>query len=222
MPRLHHPAVSLTDAALGFEAAFFALRLGRRPKGTARARALGRSLTGLFAATSVASSCGAVLHGLVPDRNSTANRVLWRVSLIAIGGAALSGWSIGARLRLPPSAASRVERVAAAEFAAYALLAASTTLPYRIAIANYLPAAVFLALALAAQAARSDRRRGARIGLIALALTFVAAAVQAKSIALHPRYFDHNALYHAIQGVAIAMLFGSARRLIDPPAYETS
>ena len=44
-----------------------------------------------------------------------ANRLLWRTSLIAIGGGAVAGWSIGARLGLPAAQAARVERLALAE-----------------------------------------------------------------------------------------------------------
>jgi hypothetical protein len=222
LPRLHEPAVSLTDAALAVEAAAFALRLRREPADTPKARALKRAFVGFFAATSVASTCGAILHGLVPDKESTSNRVLWRISMIAIGGAALSGWSLGARLLLPAPAATRVERLAATEFAAYTLLAGGTSIPYKVAIANYLPAAAFLGVALGAEARRPGAGPGARQGLAALCLTFAAAVVQARGIAIHPRWFDHNALYHVIQGVAIAVLFASARNLLESRAPQPS
>ncbi len=42
----------------------------------------------------------------------------------------------------------------------------------------------------------------------------VAAGVQQLGIALHPVYFDHNALYHLIQAVAVLMLFLSARGIV--------
>ena len=58
-------------------------------------------------------------------------------------------------------------------------------------------------------------RRGARLGLAGLGLTFVAAGVQAGRVGLHPRLFDHNALYHAIQGVAVAVFYLSARALAE-------
>ena len=40
-------------------------------------------------------------------------------------------------------------------------------------------------------------------GIIGLVLTFVAAGVQQAALGVHPRYFDHNALYHLIQGLAL-------------------
>ena len=219
MPRLHDPAVSLTDAALGLEAAVLAIRLAqedRRPETSsqraARTAALRRSFVSLFAATSVASSCGALLHGVATDPRSIPHRALWRASLVAIGLAALSGWSIGARLALPSREADRVVRLATLESGAYALVVSSRDLPYWVALANYLPAAAFLSGALARAARGPGPRRPALLGLVALALTFIAAAVQARKIALH-RFFDHNALYHAIQAVAVALFFRSAQGL---------
>ena len=44
--------------------------------------------------------------------------------------------------------------------------------------------------------------------IIGVVLTFVAAGVQVGEIALHPQWFNHNALYHLIQVIA---LFGIAR-----------
>ena len=217
MPRLHDPAVSLTDAALGLEAAAFAARLWREPPtGSPRPRsaALRRAFVGFFAATSVASSAGALLHGVVPAPLAPAHRLLWRASLVSIGGAALAGWSIGARLALPPTGAATVERLAALWFGGYALVAGTRDLPYRVAIANYLPSAAFLAASMVRASQRPRTDRGARLGLAGLGLTFVAAGVQAGRVGLHPRLLDHNALYHAIQGLAVALFFLSARALL--------
>ena len=222
MPTIHDPAVSLTDAALGAEAAWFAARLGRRPSvpHDARRQALRRSFVGFFVATSVASTAGAILHGLVPDRTSLVHRMLWRTSLIAIGAGALTGWSIGARLLLPAAPAARVERLAATEFVAYALVAAATTLPYRAAIANYLPAAAFLGIGFIPHARRPGGGPAAGHGLAGLGLTAVAAVVQARNLRIGPRWLDHNALYHLIQAVAIAAFHRSATRLLDEAPTE--
>jgi hypothetical protein len=40
-----------------------------------------------------------------------------------------------------------------------------------------------------------------------MVLTLVAAVVQQRRIALHPAYFNHNALYHAIQAIALGMIY---------------
>jgi hypothetical protein len=140
--------------------------------------------------------------------------MLWRGSLISIGGAALAGWSIAARLAARPDQAVAVERLAALEFGAYACVAASRDLPYGVAIANYLPAAVALGASMAGASRRPATRRGARLGLAGIGLTFLAAGVQAGRVGLHSRVFDHNALYHAIQALASAVVYAAAVALL--------
>ena len=83
---------------------------------------------------------------------------------------------------------------------------------FLIAICNYLPAVAFL---LAALVARFLQRRETPVlvGAAGLGLTFVAAGLQQAGIGLDPRYFNHNALYHVIGGVALAMLYWCARTL---------
>jgi hypothetical protein len=56
----------------------------------------------------------------------------------------------------------------------------------------------------------SSSRRSA-LSAASLGLTFVAAAVQQARVALHPRYFDHNALYHLIQAAGLYLVFRGAR-----------
>ena len=75
----------------------------------------------------------------------------------------------------------------------------------------YVPA---LLLFLAAATARA-LRRGAGWGLIALglALSAVAAVLQQLQVALHPTYFDHNAVYHVVQAAALVVLYLGFRRV---------
>ncbi|MGH7254227.1 MAG: DUF6962 family protein, partial [Nitrospirales bacterium] len=42
-----------------------------------------------------------------------------------------------------------------------------------------------------------------------------AAAVQVGQVALHPLYFDLNALYHLIQAVAFFLIYWGARHLLN-------
>jgi hypothetical protein len=44
-------------------------------------------------------------------------------------------------------------------------------------------------------------------------LIFVGAAIQAGRIGVHPRYFDHNALYHFVDAVAAWLIYVAARGL---------
>jgi hypothetical protein len=106
--------------------------------------------------------------------------------------------------------------VALVAHAAYLLGLARTNPPYAVAIATYLPGAIALAAGLVRRLRDPVTRGAAAIGLAGLGLTFGAAAVQVRRIAVHPRLFDHNATYHAIQAVAIACFYAAARRFVQP------
>src|SRR5207244_3794323 len=111
--------------------------------------------------------------------------ILWRITLIAIGVTAASAWAIGARVLFPAPTARRIVIAAAAAFAAYCVVTLFITQDFRAAVVFYLPAVLFL--------------------LVALSVAYAPA--------LHPRYFNHNALYHLIQALALWLLFLGLRRL---------
>jgi len=217
--RLHEPAVALTDLAIGVEAGAFAIALARAGRGAAirgaREAAIRRWFVVFFAATSVAAIAGAALHGLLPDRDGPARRRLWRVSLGSIGVAGLSAWCLGALLALPRAAALHVRRLAVVAHAAYLVGLARTNPPYAVAIATYLPGALALGAALVRRLRDPVARGAAGLALAGLGLTFGAAAVQLRRIAIHPRLFDHNATYHTIQAIAVACFYAAARRFVQ-------
>lgn len=218
--RIHEPAVALTDLAIGVEAGLFALlmaRAGNDDGGRSPEAVAGRRWFAVFfGATSAAALAGAALHGLFPDRQRPARLRLWRVSLGSIGVAGLSAWCLGAVLSLPRAAATRVERMMMAVHAAYLVVLSQTNPPYRVAIATYLPGALALGAALIRRLTDPLVRAPAAIALAGLGLTFGAAAVQVRRLAVHPRLFDHNATYHTIQAVAIACFYVAARGFTQP------
>src|SRR5947208_1594961 len=79
--------------------------------------------------------------------------------------------------------------------------------------------AIALARARSGDAKRASREVSLRrwfvvfFGATALA-AIVAAAIQVRHIAVHPRLFDHNASYHATQAVAVACFYAAARRFV--------
>ena len=98
------------------------------------------------------------------------------------------------------------------ELVVYAAIVLSGDRPVAVAVCEYLPAALFL---LAVLIARFARRREATVlvGAAGLGLTFVASGLQQAGIGLHPRWFNHNALYHLLEGIALATLYWCARAL---------
>lgn len=199
------PDVTLTDLGLALEcAAFAALLLG---SGGAPAR---RWFAGFFGVVGAAAALGAVEHGFMADKASPAAVAVWTGTLFGVGLAAVAGWGAGARLVLGARAARAVTAGAALAFVAYAAVVARVDRSFAVAIAFYLPAALFLLVAFVVAARRGDAR--ARAGAWGLGLTFVAAAVQQGRLGLHPQYFNHNALYHVIQATGLYLVFRGARR----------
>ncbi len=165
-----------------------------------------------FAAVGASTLFGGTVHGFFPDETSLGNRILWPATLILIGLAGFTGWAIGARLMFSARVARWITYAAALKLIAYAIIVVFTTRDFLVAVADYVPAALFLLAGLLV----AYRREPARPLLAAaggLVLTFVAAAIQQAEIALHPSYFDHNALYHVIQAVALVLVYVGARQL---------
>jgi hypothetical protein len=204
------PDVALTDYGLAIECALFTTVLFFRGNRKAPVRPW---FTLFFASTAIAALSGGTVHGFFLDADAAGHRILWPSTLIAIGGAAMAAWSIGARLWLSERGARRFTTVALLEFLVYSITVLFFTQTFFAAMANYLPAAVFLLIVLFALYCHMGTQE-LIFGVMGLALTFIAAVAQHREIALHPTYFNHNALYHTIQGVALFMIFRTAHWII--------
>lgn len=213
---IHEPDVALTDFALAIECVLFAGWLLRRAD---ICGPLLSAFVAFFAAVAVASLLGGVSHGFLTDQSTLAAQFVWRGTLIAIGLAAFASWVIGARLSLSEKAAARVTTFAGTLLALYLVVVLFVAQSFVVAIMHYLPAAIFLMVAFSV----AYRRKPAGFllaGLWGVALTFLAAAIQQVGIDVHPRYFNHNALYHLIQAIAFALVFVAARRLVRAPSDQ--
>jgi hypothetical protein len=203
------PDVTLSDYALFVECALFAGLIANQP---ARRTTLRRWMWLFFGFTGAAALLGGTVHGFFAE-GGTLGRALWKGSLLAIGGGALAALAMGAYLLFRARRARLVVAAAAALAAVYAIVILLINDDFWVAVAGYLPAAVVLLGAFASQG-RDAGRPWARLGVLGLLLTVVAAGVQQLRVALHPIYFTHNTLYHVIQGVALAMIFAACRRLL--------
>jgi hypothetical protein len=204
---LHEPAVTLTDYALAIECAVIVLLLTRRDAGD---RTLLLWFIVFFASTGAASLTGGTVHGFFPDATSYGRRMLWEATLLAILVTSLAAWNIGASLFLSTRGVTIVRSLAIVQLAVMSFVVLFVRRDFFIAIIAYMPAALFLLIALVA-AYRSRRLPALRWGIAGLGLTFLAAAVQRLGVTVHPYYFNHNALYHLIQGIALWMIFVGAR-----------
>lgn len=209
--------VTLTDYGLALESAAFAYLVHRRqPAGSIRPWVLM-----FFAGTSTATLCGGTVHGFFDRPESRGHRIFWPASLLATGVAALAGWAIALRLCLDPPRARRLTTVATAEFVAYSTVVLVVNQGFVVAALNYLPPTLFLGLVFGRLYA-SLRRWQLLAGAGALALSLAATGVQRKKVALHPRYFDHNALFHLLEGGSLFMLYRTFGWLLSRHIDETS
>jgi len=205
------PDVTLTDYLVATECALFTYLLAR--KGDQK-HPLRIWFAMFFGSISVAGIAGGTVHGFFLDIATLGYQILWPLTLVAIGVTALAAWVIGARIYFSSKVAGWVRIVAVIEFAGYCLVVLFVTQSFSIAVINYLPAVIFLTVIFTLIYSQA-RERQVLVGLLGFLLTFIAAGVQQGGIALHPLYFNHNALYHLIQAVALFLIFWAARWWVE-------
>lgn len=170
-----------------------------------------------FAAVGAASLLGGISHGFLTDKQSAAYQVAWTATLIAIGLAAFSCWSAGARLWLSATASARVTVFAGVLLAIDLVVVLFVSRAFVIAIIHYLPAALFLLVSFVL-AWRLRQTSDVGAGILGVVLTFVAAGIQQGGLHLHPVYFNSDALYHLVQGVALLLIFVAVRGALQAKA----
>jgi hypothetical protein len=211
------PDVALTDWGLAVECAILARlisRTGTRDPALAHRVGARPWLVLFFASTALAALLGGAVHGLFPDPVSLGQRLLWPITLLAIGVTAWAAWATGGHLVFGLAAGRAITVLAGGAFVVYGMAVWRAGWPFVVAIADYLPAAVFLLGVFAWLYART-RNHGLLAGIGGLLLTFVAAGVQHEGIDLSRVHFDHNALYHVIQAIALFLIYrGAAAALV--------
>lgn len=203
------PDVALTDYALVVESFLFSAWIFKMRI----ANSLKPWFVLLFGSIGFAALVGGTVHGFLTDPQSRATRICWVITMIILGIAALSEYGLSARILFAPRSANLATSAAFLIFAVYAALVVAWNDSFRIAVINYIIGLLFLAAAFLRLYA-GNRSRAALIGLAGLLLTVGASIVQQARIAIHPRYFNHNALYHLLETIALFLIYISARSLI--------
>jgi hypothetical protein len=210
---MHEPAVVLTDLALAIFGAVLWWRLA----------GLGAAVMGGLAS---AAFWGAIFHAFFPDRTATPlGFIVWLLVAFSILVVAASLLDMALSIlvaRLTPGASPGNTRARRAIVLAYCTVFLGIVLfideSFSAIVLLYGPT---LVLGLAAAAFEAIRTRSRGWVLVALGLTVSAAAalLQRTRVALHPVYFDHNAVYHVVQGAAVALLYlGFHERRTAPAA----
>lgn len=202
---LHEPGTTLTDYLLALECAWFVWALARwKTPGFVRS-----AFMALFASVAAAAIFGGTVHGFFPDAEGLGSRILWTATMLSIGITAAAMVAVAVRLGFGAKTTDKLPPLLALCVAVYAAVVLFVSQDFVVAIAAYLPAALFL-LGVFLRDWLRHRGPGSAAGILGVLLALIAALVQQLGIGLHPTYFDHNAVYHVIQAVALYLLFRSA------------
>jgi len=213
---MHEPAVVLTDLVLAILGAVLCLRL----------RGVGAVILGGLAS---AAFWGAIFHAFFPAKTATtAGFIAWLpvAFSILVVAASLLDMALSilvARLTPGGSPGGGNTKIRRAIVVLYSILFAGVVLfideSFSTIVLLYGPTLV-LGLAAAALEVIRARSRGGAWALVALGLTLSAAAamLQQAGVALHPVYFDHNAVYHVVQAAALVVLYLGFREPRTDPA----
>jgi hypothetical protein len=199
---LTEPDVAWTDFLLAFECGAFALACMRRAPAP-----LGRAMAGAFAGSAIASALGGLVHGFAASSASSAYRVLWPSTLLAIiaASAALASGALilagaGPRWWNAP-------RIPALALAA-AVLAGFDS--FALAVGAYVPACLALAYAFARRYPHAGRASAACGGAGSL-LAVGAGGLQRLGTTPVPGALSPNAFFHVLQMIALALMFAGSR-----------
>ena len=191
------PDVTITDYLLSLACAGFAGWCWRRHADAHRWYVV------FFITLSLASLFGGTVHGFITS--GPWSELLWCGVLLSLGGTAVAMWGITTALGFSPAIARWMMGAVVLLALLYLSVVIGGLREFGLAIMAYLPPAIGMLVVYV----RHRHHPGAWwSGIIGVLLTFVAAGVQVGEIALHPTWFNHNALYHLIQVMA---LFGIAR-----------
>lgn len=206
---LIEPDVALTDFGLAAECALFAGWLVWR--GSAGSP-LGRWFVVLFVALGLGALLGGITHGFLPETGSDAAHIVWTITLIAIGVAALASWAVGAHVLFANSTARWIMAAAALVLMLNVAVVLYVSQSFLVAIAFYAPAIIFALIAFVL-AYRSSGNAVLFSAIAGIVLSLIAAIIQQTQTGIVALGLSHNALYHLVQAVGLLLIFLTARSL---------
>jgi uncharacterized protein DUF6962 len=194
--------VAMTDFALTLECGALAVACARTPRWPSA-----NAFVAVFALTALAAALGGIVHGFAPDPSSAGYRVLWPATLLTTIGASAVLTLAAFDLRGVGGRPRRALAVVTLALLAAVLLGVQA---FALAVVAYVPASLVLAFAFAAR-----RTAAAACGAAGLILGIVAGGLQ--QLRYSPADgLSHNAFYHVLQMVALALLFVGARDALVP------
>ena len=197
---IHEPATLLTDYLLALLGAWCGWYLGRDANPAQRywSRALWL--------TAAAAWIGGTHHGFGPALGEGASEALWRATLLLISLTSVAMSLTLVRELAPTAQRRRWGWLVWIKFAGFAAVAVAYPL-FVVAVADY----GMSMLALASAASFADRPWRAPM-FAAVILSALAATVQQMQWGFGAR-FNHNDVYHVIQGAAVFLFYRAGREL---------
>jgi hypothetical protein len=204
---IHEPDVVFTDLALAALGAWFGWRLW-----TGRRRTLSKAGAILMAGLGSAAFWGAVFHAFFPSETATtAGFIAWIPVSLSIVVAAAAMLDMALRILLPGMAHGLRRVLLAAYATGFTTVVLLVDESFSSIVRFYVPALLLFLAGAGLQAARSAA--GWTLIVAGLLVSVGAALMQQAQVSLHPEYFDHNAVYHVLQSVALMILFHGFRSL---------
>jgi len=202
------PDVVFTDLGLAILGAYLGWRLWTARGGGMLPR------TGVVVVGGLASAAfwGAIFHAFFPANTATPSGfIVWIAVALSILVVAAALLELGLRIltpRLAPLLRRSIVVTYAVGFAAVVLFVDES---FSTIVRFYAPALVFFLIVAVRQAIRT---RSAAWWLIAVSfiISGAAALLQQANVSIHPVYFDHNAVYHVLQGIALVLLYRGFRQ----------
>jgi len=213
--KIAEPDVSLTDFLLTVEC----LGLAWLMAGPATNTVLQAWFIVAFLSVGISALLGGISHGFLSRNETTLDKLVWRSTIALLGVTSLSMWILATEIIFGTAVSVYAGVVAGIALVGYVFVVVSRHPSFALALAYYLPAATYLLVAFSV-AAYGSGNGTLLIGTGGMALSLIAAGVQQKQISLHRKYFNHNALYHLLQAIALGLIYWAAHELIrTPPVY---
>jgi hypothetical protein len=213
---IYDPDVVVTDVILALLGGYLGWRLWR----ASGQRTLLITGTLLMAGLASAALWGAIFHALFPAGTASLRGFLtWIPVTLSIVVAASAMLDLSLLLLLPRLGPRLRRSIVAAYGVAFAVVVLLVHESFGTIVYFYIPALLLLLIAAGCQAIR-DRDTGWALITTGLVLSAGAAGLQQARVAIHPIYFDHNAVYHLVQGLALIVIYLGWRRaslVVVPP-----
>lgn len=203
------PDVTLTDYVLFLEFSILAWLLCRKPRHPIRTL----MAISLFS-SGISALLGGTVHGFFSDEKTLPCILLWRGTLLGLGVMSWSFFMLGTNIIIPKKYYTGLFYFACLQLAIYTIIVLFVSQAFWIVIINYLPASLFILVASIIKWIKS--RQNIWLGfIIGVFLMLVASFIQSFHIALHPIYFNHNAMYHLVMFIAVFGLFYTSYYLTE-------